>query len=438
MGNGNNAGDGYIAASLIKQSGHKVVVCAVNLAKKLKGSAAKAQQLWLQTGGKIAQYSPDLVSQSDLVIDAMLGTGITSNVRDAFATIIDDVNTSDKAVLSIDVPSGIDANLGNALGKAIQATKTVTFIGIKQGLTTATGKQHCGDLIFDDLCIGMAFIDIATPSGRLININSFNSLERRGVNSHKGSHGKLLCVGGNKGTAGAIRLSSEAALRTGAGMVRVYTHSSSIMPVSIGRPELMVASDNLNEALKWASCVVIGPGLGQDEWAQRLFDDVIKYCQSNETPLVIDADALNILAKQPVTYKFSQCVLTPHPGEAARLLNKKTKQIEADRFSHARLCAQHYNATCVLKGAGSLIDDSKRVWVCEDGNPSLAVGGSGDVLTGIIGVLLAQGLNSSKAARYGVTLHAKAADILAEQYGQRGMLPSDLFSIVRQLINGKI
>lgn len=438
VGNGNNAGDAYITANLIKQLGHNVVVCAVNLDKKLKGDAAKAQQLWLQSGKNTVPYSADLIEQSDLVIDAMLGTGITSNVREAFATVINDVNNSDKPVLSIDVPSGIDADLGKVLGKAIQATKTVTFIGIKQGLTTASGKQHCGDLIFNDLCVGNAFINIATPSGTLVNINSFENLEKRGINSHKGSHGKLLCVGGNEGTAGAIRLASEAALRTGAGMVRVYTHSNAIMPVSIGRPELMVTSDNLSEALEWASCVAIGPGLGQDEWAQETFSDVIKHCINSEKPLIIDADALNLLAMQSIKYKLLRCVLTPHPGEAARLLNKTTEEIEADRFSHARFCAQQYSATCVLKGAGTLIDDGQYLWVCEEGNPALAVGGSGDVLTGIIGGLLAQGLTSCEAARYGVTLHAKAADILTEQYGERGMLPSDLFSVVRQLINDRI
>jgi NAD(P)H-hydrate epimerase len=218
-------------------------------------------------------------------------------------------------------------------------------------------------------------------------------------------------------------------------MVKVYTHESAITPISMGRPELMVHSNNLSQALEWASCVVIGPGLGDDEWAQHTFDEVMNYCQSNNMVLVIDADALNLLAKHVSSYSLSQCILTPHPGEASRLLSLSIKDIESDRFSYARQCAKRYTATCVLKGAGTLIDNGTNTWVCENGNPALAVGGSGDVLTGIIGALLAQGLDIDEAACYGVTLHAKAGDIASERDGQRGMLPSDLFPIVRELVN---
>ena len=435
VGHGNNAGDGYITASLIKQAGKLVTLCAVNPEQALTGDAAKATNLWRDEGGEVNAYTSELLNRSDLIIDAMLGTGITSSVRDNFAKIINEINACNKPVLSIDVPSGISADTGQPLGIAIQASKTMTFVGIKQGLTTAIGKQHCGQLIFDDLNIGTAFFELAASSGTLININSFKKLGARSQNSHKGTHGKLLCVGGNEGTAGAIRLTSEAALRAGAGMVRVYTHSSSIAPVSIGRPELMVSSAYLQEALEWASSVVIGPGLGQDEWAQQTFDEVMQYCQNNKMPLVIDADALNLLAKQASSYMLERCILTPHPREASRLLSTTTQEIESNRFENARLCAKRYNATCVLKGAGTLIDNAEHTWVCEDGNPALAVGGSGDVLTGIIGALLAQGLNVDEAARYGVTLHAKAGDIASEREGQRGMLPSDLFKIVRALIN---
>ena len=435
VGHGNNAGDGYVVARLIMQSGKKVTVCAAEPEKTLKGDAAKAQQLWIEAGGVVSHFTKDALNECDIVIDALLGTGLNSAVRDNFANIINAVNNSGKPVISIDIPSGIEANTGQPLGCAVQATSTVTFVGIKQGLTTTAGKQYSGKLVFDDLAIGDAFTSIAQSSGTLININSFKGIATRAINSHKGSHGKLLCVGGNQGTAGAIRLSSEAALRTGAGMVRVYTHESSITPISIGRPELMVSSNNLHQALEWASCVVIGPGLGQDEWAQQTFDEVMQYCQNNKMPLVIDADALNLLAKQASSYMLEQCVLTPHPGEASRLLSVSTSDIESDRFNYARLCAKRYNATCVLKGAGTLIDNAQHTWVCEDGNPALAVGGSGDVLTGIIGALLAQGLTIDEAARYGVTLHAKAGDIASERDGQRGMLPSDLFPVVRELVN---
>lgn len=437
VGSGNNAGDGYIAASLIKQADRHVVVCAVDENKELIGDAAKAQKRWIDAGGEICNFSADALDECDVIIDALLGTGLENTVRDNVATIIKAVNESTKPILSIDVPSGINADTGCPQGTAIMASKTMTLVGIKQGLTTTKGKQHAGQLYFDELGIGEQFMKLATPSAQIINIDSFKPLPERSVSSHKGSHGKLLCIGGNHGSAGAIRLSAESGLRSGAGMVKVYTHEHAVLPVSIGRPELMVTSEHLDDALAWSTCVVIGPGLGQDEWAQKTFEQAIRYCQQNNIPTVIDADALNLLAKQPSSHKLNNTVLTPHPAEAARLLNLTTSEVESDRFYYARQCSTNFAATSILKGAGTLIDNTEHTWICENGNPGLAVGGSGDVLSGIIGALMAQGLNTSEAACYGVVLHAKAGDIACEQSGQRGMLASDLFAHVRALINHK-
>jgi len=433
VGSGNNAGDGYIAASLIKQADRHVVVCAVDENKELTDDAAKAQKRWIDAGGEICNFSADALDECD----ALLGTGLENTVRDNVATIIKAANESTKPILSIDVPSGINADTGCPQGTAIMATKTMTLVGIKQGLTTTKGKQHAGQLYFDELGIGEQFMKLATPSAQIINIDCFKPLPERSVSSHKGSHGKLLCIGGNHGSAGAIRLSAESGLRSGAGMVKVYTHEHAVLPVSIGRPELMVTSEHLDDALAWSTCVVIGPGLGQDEWAQKTFDQAICYCQQNNIPTVIDADALNLLAKQSSSHKLNNTVLTPHPAEAARLLNLTTSEVESDRFYYARQCAINFAATSILKGAGTLIDNTEHTWICENGNPGLAVGGSGDVLSGIIGALMAQGLNTSEAACYGVVLHAKAGDRACEQSGQRGMLASDLFAHVRALINHK-
>ena len=437
VGNGNNAGDGYEVAKLIMKADRHVVVCAVNSDKTLNGDAQKARQNWIESGGEVSDFSHELVNDCDVIIDALLGTGLENNVRDSFVEIINAANQSGKPILSIDVPSGINADTGRPQGTAIQATKTITFVGIKQGLTTAAGKQYVGELLFDDLGIAQQFMKLAIPSARIININSFQALASRDISSHKGSHGKLLCIGGNKGTSGAIRLSSEAALRAGAGMVKVYTHETSIVPVSQGRPELMITSHDLESALEWATCVIIGPGLGQDDWAKEAFNKVLQYCNINNLPLVMDADALNLLAKQSSFSELNNCILTPHPAEASRLLGLSTSDIESNRFWHTRQCAINYKATCILKGAGTIIDNSEDAWVCEDGNPALAVGGSGDVLTGVIGALLAQGLSSDEAACYGVTLHAKAGDMASNKDGQRGMLASDLFDYVRALINNK-
>jgi ADP-dependent NAD(P)H-hydrate dehydratase / NAD(P)H-hydrate epimerase len=435
VGNGNNAGDGYVVASLIKRADRHVVVCAVDADKTLTGDAATAQQSWIKAGGGICNFSLELIDECDVIIDALLGTGLNNTVRDSFVEMIAAANKSNKPILSIDVPSGINADTGQPQGVAIRATETITFVGIKQGLTTAAGKQHVGELHFDDLDIGEQFTHLATASARIINSHSFTGLTAREINSHKGSHGKLLCIGGNQGTAGAIRLSGEAALRAGAGMVKVYTHKHAVLAVSLGRPELMVTSDNLSAALAWASCLVIGPGLGQDDWAHATFVQSVQYCLQHNIPVVIDADGLNLLAKTAANFTLQQAIVTPHAGEASRLLNSSVTAIEADRFKSARQCAINYNVTCVLKGAGSIIDNGAQTYVCQDGSPALSVAGSGDVLTGIIGALLAQGMDVDSAAAYGVCLHAKAGDIAANRAGLRGMLASDLFSIVRELVN---
>ena len=434
-GVGNNAGDGYVVARLAKQAGKQVRVIAAMPDKPLKGDALSAQQAWLDAGGAITA-DISVIEQADIIIDGLLGTGIQSKVREPFSTLIKAANKSQVPIVAIDLPSGIHADTGVVQGVAIKAALTVTFVGIKQGLVTGQGRAHAGNLEFADLGIEDAFLKLTSPAAELINYQTQPRLPERDNNSHKTSHGKLLCVGGNARTAGAIRLTAEAALRTGAGMVKVYTHSSSIFPVSIGRPELMVTDTNIISALEWASCIAIGPGLGQDAWSETTFETVMQYCFTNNKPLIIDADALNLIAQHASSFPLANTVITPHPGEAARLLNCRTVDIEENRFHAVKQLARSYTTTCVLKGAGSLIADNNQTWVCTDGNPALAVGGSGDVLTGIIAALIAQGLTPQQAACLGVTLHAKAGDIAAEREGERGMLPSDLFMIVRELVNG--
>ena len=323
-------------------------------------------------------------------------------------------------------------------GSAVKADLSVTFVGIKQGIVTGEGRAHAGILEFADLAIGDAFIKLATLSAQLISYESIQGLSKRNNNSHKGSHGKLLCVGGNAGTAGAIRLTSETALRAGAGMVKVYSHPDSVPVISMGRPELMVSATDLVKALEWASCVAIGPGLGQDEWSTATFETLIQYCLQYNKPMVIDADALNLIANDLSLKSLKNTVITPHPGEASRLLNCSVEDIEKNRYLSVKQLADTYNATCVLKGAGSIIAHESKHWVCTDGNPALAVGGSGDVLTGIIAALIAQGMSNEHAACYGVVLHAKAGDCIADKEGQVGLLAGDLALVVRKLINEKM
>lgn len=435
VGVGNNAGDGYITALNAVNGGKKVILCAVDPQREVTGDVARAQKAWLDNGGKVEAFDPQLIERCDLIIDALLGIGIVGIIRNEFADVIDAINHSNVPVVSVDLPSGLDADTGESLGRCIQADITITFIGIKLGLTTGAGKQSCGQLIFEDLGIGKAFAEIARSDASALDIAHFKGLAPRPVHSHKGTYGRLLCVGGNSGMAGAIRLSAEAALRSGTGLVKVYAHESSKIQISAGRPEIMVTSTHLDEALDWATCIVIGPGLGQDDWSKATYESVLNYCQNNPKPMVIDADALNIMATTASFITIDDCVMTPHSGEAARLLNVSVDEVEDNRFVFARQVAERYHATCVLKGAGTIIDDEQNSWVCRHGNPGMATAGMGDVLTGIIGSLMAQSVDTNLACQYGVSLHAKAGDIVAENQGQRGMLASDLFDTVRMLIN---
>ena len=435
VGIGHNAGDGYVAALTAYNAGKNVSLCAIEPKREVDGDVKRAQQAWISAGGEVELFTQEHLDKADIIIDALLGTGINGFIRAEFADVIAKVNRSKKPIVSVDVPSGLDANTGASLGECIQASATVTFVGIKLGLTTGAGKQSCGKLIFEDLGIGNVFANIARSDASALDLKHFKGLAPRPMHSHKGSYGRLLCIGGNKGMSGAIRLSAEAALRTGTGLVKVFAHQDSVLQICNGRPELMVSSTGLTQALEWATCIVIGPGLGQDQWSKQIFNQVMEYCQQNPKPIVIDADALNLKAVNESFVALPECVITPHVGEAARLLNVPTDEIEANRFNYARQCSQRYDATCVLKGAGSIVDNQSHSWVCRHGNPGMATAGMGDVLAGILGSLLSQGLGKDMACQYGVSIHAKAGDIVAKKFGQRGLLASDLFDTVRLLIN---
>ena len=252
--------------------------------------------------------------------------------------------------------------------------------------------------------------------------------------AHKGDAGRVLVVGGQPGMPGAVRLAGEAAYRAGAGLVVLATHPAHAASIGAARPELIAYGVNDAQAIQpllaGAHALAVGPGLGQGEWGRALWQAVLAV----DKPLVVDADALNLLAAQPSSR--ADWVLTPHPGEAARLLGVSVAEIEADRFAAARAIAQRFGGVCVLKGSGTLVaaHGEPSMWLCDRGNPGLATGGSGDVLTGVIVALLAQGLKPNEAARLGVWVHASAGDRVAAN-GERGMMASDLLAPLCDIIN---
>lgn len=437
VGTGNNGGDGYVIASLALEAKFKVEVIQVGDHAKLQGDAKKAHDLFVENSGHCAAFDEKAFSNCDVIVDALLGTGLTRTVRRSYAKAIELANQHSAPILSVDIPSGLDANSGCPLGVAIQAETTVTFVGMKLGLLTASGREYSGKIIFNHLQIPKEVYRSMSAICQSIQLSDLQSkLGKRNADAHKGDFGHVLIIGGNSGMAGSAMLAAEAAARTGSGLVSVATLPQHAAAAMQSCREIMVhgvsSVKELNPLLKQATVVAIGPGLGQDAWAKKILSRIVEF----DIPMVVDADALNLLASEPM--QKNSWVLTPHPGEAARLLKSSTKEVQENRLQSVQALQQQYGGVAVLKGSGTLITGGmaaeEETSICTAGNPGMATGGMGDVLTGIIAGLMAQGLSGYEAACFGVQLHAQSADLAAED-GMRGMLASDLFAPLRQLIN---
>lgn len=425
-GAGNNAGDGYIIARLALEAGLKVSVYSLADLVNVKGDALAAYQSYVKAKGTISPFQVEEVIDADVMVDALLGTGLDRPVTGLYALAIQVINQSPAHVIAVDSPSGLNADTGNVMGCAVKADCTVTFIGLKQGLFTGQATDYCGEIFYASLAVPDIIFQAVSPSAiRVVKI----PLPRRDRCSHKGNYGHVLIVGGDLGYSGAARLAGEAALRVGSGLVSVATRTEHAGFMNLNRPELMChgveTAGQLAVLLEKATVVVVGPGLGQSDWAIELFIATIKA----QKPLIIDADGLNLLARSPVTN--SDWILTPHPGEAARLLSCSTAEIQQDRFAAVSAIQAKYGGIAVLKGAGTLIASEDDCAVSTTGNPGMASGGMGDVLAGVIAGLLAQGLSLNNAAQQGVYLHGLAADLAAEKDGERGLLASDLMIYLR-------
>lgn len=433
-GVGNNGGDGYVLARLARKDGLDVRLLQMGDSSRLRGDALVMAAAFRESGGVVSLFS-DLPRRTDLIVDALLGTGLEREVRGDWAAAIRAANAHRAPVLAIDIPTGLHADTGRILGAAMHAAATVCFIGLKQGMFTASGPDCCGEIHFDALQVPAVIYSREILSARRMTWETFRGLlGRRRRDAHKGDFGHLLVVGGAPGYSGAARLAGEAALRAGTGLVTVASHPDHAPYLNLSRPELMCRGvadpSDLDPLLARATVIALGPGLGQAEWGKALFQKVLE----TDRPLVLDADGLNLLAASP--REQGNWVLTPHPGEAGRLLGEGTAQIQADRFATVRRLQQRYGGVAVLKGAGTLVCglSHKPPGVCDGGNPGMASGGTGDVLTGVIAGLIAQGLSPEDAAACGVCLHAAAGDAAAER-GERGLLASDLIDNLRPLLN---
>ena len=429
-GPGNNGGDAFVCARYLHESHYRVSVLFLGDENKLSKDAKDA---------KDAYHGPmisDWVTQNwGLLVDGIFGIGLTRAPAGIYADIIQAINEHPAKVLALDCPSGLNADTGEAPGKAILADETITFIAHKPGLWTGDGVDCCGKVTLASLDINVK--EHITPQGHLLTQEALKGiLLPRKKNTHKGHYGRIGLIGGAKGMVGALMMASSAAQILGGGLIYLGLIDEAL-PYDPNHPELMCRS--APEVLDMPLDVLaLGPGLSQSKEAAIALEKAI----ARPVPLVIDADGLNLLAKEKtrldaVATRLMPTFLTPHPGEAARLLQCSVADIEKNRLDSARMLARLFNACVVLKGAGSIVANPEgQYWINTSGNPGMATGGMGDILTGMIAALLPQIQNPFQALAYAVYLHGAAADALAAQLGGNiGLAAHELPFEARRLIN---
>ncbi|MGD9162934.1 MAG: NAD(P)H-hydrate dehydratase [Desulfobacteraceae bacterium] len=457
-GKGNNGGDGYVMARHLHEKGMIVTVGITGEKSAISGDALVNLKIIEKLGLEITEITDDEALQAlqdkliecSYIIDGLLGTGLNSSVRGIYKKVIEIVNLSGKPVMSIDIPSGLNADTGQIMGVSVRADLTVTFGFPKPGQLVYPGAEVVGRLVNIDIGIPGLISNRFESSHRLIGPEDFISdicIDKRDV--HKGTRGHLLILAGSTGKTGAATLTAMGALRAGAGLVTVGVPESlnpimeckltEAMTVPLAETEegtlSLKAEDDIFMLLSGKTALAIGPGLSTNPETVKLVCKIIKKC---ELPVVIDADALNALSMTPGSLEFldEKKILTPHPGEMGRLTGLETREIQANRLKISREFTQKWHSHLVLKGAGTIVADPKGVLhINPTGNPALATGGTGDVLTGIISGLLARGLSEIKASTAGVYLHGLAADYFTEQNGESGLIATDLLDIIPFLID---
>jgi hydroxyethylthiazole kinase-like uncharacterized protein yjeF len=438
-GPGNNGGDAWVAAAHLRESFHAVVVLDVAGGDPKAPEAREARSLFLARGGRIVRAWPSHPHPS-LVVDGLFGIGLARDLDAGAAELVKAINACGAPVLAIDIPSGIASDTGCVRGVAVRATRTITFIARKIGLHTHDALDHCGDIVVDDLSISPALLD-GSPGCLLAADYLRDALAPRRRNSHKGSYGTLGVVGGGKGMTGAAILAARAGLLAGAGKVYLGLLAPEAPSFDPVWPELMLRTVDDTIA---ADILVVGPGAGHSPDAPSAFArTTLPALLSLPKPLVLDADALNALAADQslqnaiAENRRAPTLLTPHPAEAARLLGSTVAEIQADRLAAALALACKFHAEVVIKGAGSICASPDGHWAVNDtGNAGLASGGTGDVLAGILGAVLCQGLPAREALRYAVCLHGASADSLVERgIGPTGMTASEVALEARAVLN---
>ncbi|MCB1561392.1 MAG: NAD(P)H-hydrate dehydratase, partial [Xanthomonadales bacterium] len=440
----NNGGDGFVMAGLAMAAGLELELWHLPPRTTSTTSAAVALAQAREAGIVIRAIDPDSLAfematfAPDLIIDALFGIGLVRAPDATAAVTIRMIDDFSAPCLALDVPSGLDADRGSAPGEAVRATVTISFIGAKFGCATGGGRALCGERVEHDLGVSPRCLEgLNVAASRFDPDDLRTRLPPRPLNASKQDAGHALLIGGDRGMGGALCLAAEAALRVGVGRLSAWTRAEHVPVLLSRRPEAMtrrVDAFNADTVPSTVNVLALGPGLGRGDWGRAALDLAL----ADSRPLLLDADALNLLAErgQAAWSDGRVVILTPHSGEAARLLGIAREAVEADRLAAVTALAERYCATVVLKGAGSLVAtcaDTPRV--IEAGNPGMASGGMGDALTGIIAALLAQGLSPFDAASSGALIHAMAGDAAAADGGERGLLASDLMPWLRRFAN---
>lgn len=476
-GSGNNGGDGYVVAAIARQAGWAVQLVQIGDLARATPETLQAIEFANRAGVVAVPFSEHVVSLSGLaiegssqtstcvIVDALVGTGFRGALRGDCARAVDLINDSKWPAMAADVPSGLNADSGVVASSAVRAALTVTVVGRKPGLYTGVAADYVGRVVYEPLADAdewhQASCADTAPYARLVTADLLSEwVPPRARTAHKGNYGQVLVVGGDLGLGGAAILAAQAAARAGAGKVVLMSRHEHLSAMLARQPEVMTAaivdaaadSATVAAQVKAATVVVLGPGLGQSAWSRALFTAVMKEAAGVSVPLVLDADALNLIAENlsaalalaNAAHRGSW-ILTPHPGEAARLLSSTTAEVQRDRYHAVRQLQQLTGGNCLLKGAGSVMAFAQSAVtaadatlpalldVCIEGNPGMASGGMGDILAGIAAGLLAQGLSSADALRAAVCIHARAADLAVTQYGEQGLLASDLLPALTRL-----
>jgi NAD(P)H-hydrate epimerase len=462
-GKGNNGGDGIVAARKLHQMGERVRVLLLARQSDLRGDAARAAADFAALGGAVMEVTDEHALEAafrseppGVVADAIFGTGLNAEVSGLARRAIGAVNALDARVVAVDIASGVNSDTGAVMGAAVRANVTVTFGFAKYGHVSYPGAELCGCLEVAEIGFAPQAIRDLAPLGRLVECADVSQLIRpRAENTHKGTYGHPLIIAGGRGKAGAALLVARGALRAGAGLVTAAIPESVAPIVAAGQPELMTEPmpdheghfdaggtiERLRELVAGKSALIAGPGMGASPDTRDIVQWLIESGARPDRPLLLDADALNVLAPlKPEILRAANgpVVLTPHPGEMARLLATGTHEINADRISSTARLAQASGAGVLLKGARSVIvTPEQEVLINSSGNPGMGTPGMGDVLSGIIGALLGQQMSPADALRLGVFMHGYAADRLVERIGPVGYLASELADELPRALGSK-